>query len=74
MVTSSLLHLTSDAVGVKIVPSATTVTAYSPSVANRGAHETLAGLVFGAQTGQHCSLTLSVHLHCEFIAYVVAIL
>ena len=74
MVTSSLLHLKSDAFGSKIVPSATTVTAFSSSVANRGAHKTVAGLAFGAQTGQYCNLTLSIHLHCEFIAYVVAIL
>ena len=71
MLTSSLLHLKSDAFGSKIAPSATVVTASSPSVANRGAHKTLAGLVFGAQTGQYCSLTLSIHLHGEFIAYVV---
>ena len=68
MLTSSLLHLTSDAFGSKIAPSATTVTASSPSVANRGAHQTRAGLVFGAQTGQDCSLTLSIHLHGEFIS------
>ena len=68
MLTSSLLHLKSDAFGSKIAPSATVVTASSPSVANRGAHKTLAGLVFGAQTGQYCSLTLSIHLHGEFIS------
>ncbi len=71
MLTSSLLHIKSDAFGSKIAPSATTVTAYSPSVANRGAHQTLAGLVLGAQNGQYCSLTLSIHLHGEFIAYVM---
>ena len=71
MVTSSLLHLKSDAFGCKIAPSATTVTAASSSVANRGAHKTVAGLAFGAQTGHDCSLTLSIHLHGEFIAYVV---
>ena len=71
MVTSSLLHLKSDAFGSKIAPSATVVTAFSSSVANRGAHKTVAGLVFGAQNGQDCSLTLSIHLHGEFIAYVV---
>ena len=71
MLTSSLLHLKSDAFGSKIAPSATTVTASSPSVANRGAHKTVAGLAFGAQNGHYCHLTLSIHLHCEFIAYVV---
>ena len=71
MLTSSLLHLKSDAFGSKIAPSATTVTASSSSVANRGAHQTLAGLVFGAQNGQDCNLILSIHLHGEFIAYVV---
>ena len=40
--------------GSKIAPSATTVTASSPSVANRGAHKTVAGLIFGAQKGQQC--------------------
>ena len=74
MVTSSLLHLTSDAFGSKIAPSATVVTAFSSSVANRGAHKTVAGLAFGAQGGQYCQLTLSIHLHCELIAYAVAIL
>ena len=68
MVTSSLLHLKSDAFGSKIVPSATTVTASSPSVANRGAHKTVAGLAFGAQNGQDCNLILSIHLHGEFIS------
>ena len=71
MLTSALLHLKSDAFGSKIAPSATTVTAYSSSVANRGARQTLAGLVFGAQNGQGCNLTLSSHRHGEFIAYVV---
>ena len=74
MLTSLLLHPKSETFGSKIAPSATTVTASSSSVANRGAHQTLAGLVFGAQTGQYCSLTLSIHLHGEFIAYIVAIL
>ena len=72
MLTSSLLHLTSDAFWSKIAPSATTVTAFSSSVANRGAHKTVAGLAFGAQNGQNCNLILSIHLHGEFIAYVVA--
>ena len=71
MVTRSLLHLKSETFGSKIAPSATTVTASSSSVANRGAHKTVAGLAFGAQNGQDCNLTLSIHLHCEFIAYVV---
>ena len=66
MVTSSHLHPTS-----KIAPSATAVMASSPSAANRGAHQTLAGLVFGAHNGQHCNLILSSHRHGEFIAYVV---
>ena len=52
-------------------PSATTVTASSPSVANRGAHKTVAGLAFGAQSGQDCNLILSIHLHGEFIAHVL---
>ena len=71
MVTSSLLHPKSDAFGSQIAPSATVVTAYSSSVASRGAHKTVAGLAFGAQNGQYCNLTLSIHLHGEFIAYVV---
>ena len=71
MVTSSLLHLTSEAFGSKIAPSATAVTASSFSVANRGARQTLAGLVFGAQNGQDCNLTLSSPRHGEFISYVV---
>ena len=57
--------------GSKISPSATTVTASSPSVPNRGAHKTVAGLIFGAQNGQDCNLTLSIHLHGNFITYVV---
>ena len=72
MLTSSLLHLKSDGFGSKIAPSSTTVTASSSSVANRGAHKTVAGLAFGAQNGQDCNLILSIHLHGEFIAYVVA--
>ena len=51
MVTSPLLHLKSDAFGSKIAPSATVVTAFSSSAANRGARETVAGLAFGAQNG-----------------------
>ena len=74
MVTSALLQPKSNAVGSKIAPSATVVAAYSSSVANRGAHKTVAGPAFGAQNGHYCHLTLSIHLHCEFIAYVVAIL
>ena len=74
MLTSSLLHRTSELLEPQIAPSATTVTAFSSSVASRGAHKTLAGLAFGAQNGQYCNLTLSIHLHGEFIAYVVAIL
>ena len=68
MLTSSLLHLKSDGFGSKIAPSATTVTASSSSVANRGAHKTVAGLVFCAQSGQDCNLTLPIHLHGEFIS------
>ena len=68
------LHPKSDSLEPKIAPSATTVTASSPSVANRGAHKIVAGLAFGAQNGQDCNLILSIHLHGEFIAYVVAIL
>ena len=68
VLTSLFLHPKSETFGSKIAPSATVVTASSPSVANRGAHKTLAGLVFGAQTGQYCSLTLSIHLHGEFIS------
>ena len=74
MVTSSCLHLKSETFGSKLAPSATTVTAYSSSVANRGVHKTVAELAFGAQNGQDCNLTWSIHLHGEFIAYVVAIL
>ena len=51
MLTNSLLHPKSDAFGSKIAPSATTVTASSSSVVNRGAHKTLAGLVFQAHNG-----------------------
>ena len=54
MLTNSLLQLTSKTFGSKIAPSATTVTASSPSVANRGAHKTLAGLVFQAHNGLEC--------------------
>ena len=54
MLTSSLLHPKSDPLELQIAPSATTGTASSPSVANRGAHKTVAGLVFGAQNGQQC--------------------
>ena len=72
MLTSSFLHPKYEPFGSKIAPSATTVTASSPSVANRGAHKTVAGLAFGAQNGQDCNLILSIHLHGEFIAYVVA--
>ena len=68
------MHLKSGTFGSKIALSATTLTASSSSVANRGAHRTVAGLAFGAQSGQDCNLTLSIHLHGEFIAYVVAIL
>ena len=71
MLTNSVLQLKSETAGSKIAPSATTVTASSSSVANRGAHKTVAGLVFGAQNGQDCNLILSIHLHGEFIAYVV---
>ena len=67
MPTSSRLHLKSDVFGSKIAPSATTVTASSSSVANRGAHKTVAGLAFGAQISQDCNLTLSIHLHGESI-------
>ena len=67
-VTTSLLHIKSDAFWSKITPSATTVTASSSSVANLGAHQTLAGLVFGAQSGRHCHLILSSHRHGEFIS------
>ena len=74
MVTSSHLHPKYEPLGTKIAPSATAVVASSPSVANRGIHQTVAGLVFGTQNGQHCNLILSIHLHGEFIAYVVAIL
>ena len=72
MLTSSLLHPKSEPLEPKIAPSAIVVTASSPSVANRGAHKTVAGLAFGAQNGQDCNLILSIHLHGEFIAYVVA--
>ena len=71
MVTSSHLHPQYEPLGSKIAPSATAVMASSPSVANRGAHQTVAGLLFGAQSGQHCNVILSIHLHGEFIAYVV---
>ena len=68
MLTSSLLQPNYEPLGSRIAPSATSVTASSPSVANRGVHQTVAGLVFGAQNGQHCNLILSSHLHGEFIS------
>ena len=71
MDSSSLLQPKSEPLEPKIAPSVTAVTASSPSVANRGAHKTVAGLAFGAQNGQDCNLILSIHLHGEFIAYVV---
>ena len=71
MLTSSLVRPKSELLESQIAPSATTVTASSPYVANRGAHKTVAGLAFGAQNGQDCNLILSIHLHGEFIAYVV---
>ena len=70
MLTSSLLHPESEALEPQIALSATTATASSSSVANRGAHKIVAGLAFGAQNGQDCNLILSIHLHSEFIAYV----
>jgi len=67
MLTSLLLHLKSETVGSKIAPSATTVTAFSSSVANRGAHKTLAGLIFQAHNGLTChpmrSKCLIGHIH-----------
>ena len=67
MLTNSLLHLKSGTFGSKIAPSATTVTASSSSVANRGAHKTLAGLVFQAHNGLKChpmrSKCLIGHIH-----------
>ena len=71
MLTNSFLHLKPKTFGSKIAPSATTVTASSSSVASRGAHKTVAGLAFGAQNGQDCGLTWSIHFRGEFIAYVV---
>ena len=71
MLTSSILHPKSKLLEPQIAPSATTVTASSPSVANRGAHKTVAMLALGAQSGQDCNLILSIHLRGEFIAYVV---
>ena len=71
VLTNSFLHVKSETFGSKIAPSATTVTAFSSSVGNRGAHKTVAGLAFGAQNGQDCGLTWSTNLHGEFIAYVV---
>ena len=68
MLTSLLLHPNTETFGSKIAPSATAVTASSSSVANRGAHKTVAGLAFGAQDGQDCNLTLSIHLHDESIS------
>ena len=72
MLTSLVLHLKSEPLEPKNAHSATTVTASSPSVANRGAHKTVAGLALGAQNGQDCNFILSTHIHGEFIAYVVA--
>ena len=67
MLTNSLLHLKSGTFGSKIAPSATTVTASSSSVGNRGAHKTLAGLVFQAHNGLKChpmrSKCLIGHIH-----------
>ena len=74
MLTRSLLHPKSEPLEPQIAPSATTVPAFSSSVANRGAHKTVAGLAFGAQNGQDGNLTWSIHFRGDFIAYVVAIL
>ena len=67
MLTSSLLHPKSEPLEPQIAPSATTVTASSSSVANRGAHKTLAGLVFQAHNGLKChpmrSTCLIGHIH-----------
>ena len=71
MLASLLLHPTSEPLEPQLAPSATTVTASSPSVANRGAHKTVTGLAFGAQNGQDYNLIWSIHLHGEFVAYVV---
>ena len=71
MLTNSLLHLKSDAFGSKIAPSATIVSASSSSVANRGAHKTLAGLVFQAHNGLKChpmrSKCLIGHIHTSWL-------
>ena len=71
MVTSSLLHLKSDAFGSKIAPSATTLTASSSSVANRGAHKTLAALIFQAHNGLKCHPMRSNFLSDIFILHVM---
>ena len=65
MVTSSLLHVKSDAFEFQIAPSAITVTAYSPSVANRGAHKTVAGLAFGVDRAANIAILL-----CQFTSTV----
>ena len=71
MLTNSLLQLKSETFGSKIAPSATTVTASSSSVANRGAHKTLAGLVFQAHNGLKChpmrSKCLIGHIHTSWL-------
>ena len=71
MVTSSLLHPKYEPLGSNIAHSATTAAVSSPFVANRCVHQTVAGLLFGAQDGQRCHLFLSSHRHGEFIACVV---
>ena len=71
MLTSSLLHLKSETFGSKIAPSATTVTASSSSVADRGAHKTVAGLIFQAHNGLKChpmrSKCLIGHIHTSWL-------
>merc|ERR1712091_382433 len=67
MLTSLLWHRKFETFGSKIAPSATTVTASSSSVANRGAHKTLAGQLFQAHAGLKCHLMRSTcligHIH-----------
>ena len=71
MLTSSFLHPECEPLWSKLALSATTVTASSPSVANRGAHKTLAGLVFQAHNGLKCNPMSSKVSSDTFIPHVM---
>ena len=71
MVTSSLLHLKTEVRSRSGCEAGALLGIKIAALRPPAAHETVAGLVFGAQNGQHCNLILSSHRHGEFIAYVV---